>query len=171
MDFLTELKKEEALKICKSLKFVSGGQTGTDIAAIDFAIENDLDWGGWIPKDRRNDESGIPTSYTRFKECEKYNYRKRTKLNVIDSDGTLMILPFDREMGSGSLLTVKYAKQLMKPYLTVNPYDDPSIVTSWIKKNNINVLNVAGARERYTIGIYEATKGFLYKVCCFKKDS
>jgi len=31
-------------------KIISGGQTGVDRAALDFAIDNDIPHGGWIPK-------------------------------------------------------------------------------------------------------------------------
>ncbi|NQT56062.1 MAG: hypothetical protein HQ551_07520 [Desulfobacteraceae bacterium] len=33
-------------------KVISGGQTGADRAALDFAIEFDIPHGGWIPKGR-----------------------------------------------------------------------------------------------------------------------
>jgi len=31
-------------------KIISGGQTGADQAALDFAIENNIPHGGWIPR-------------------------------------------------------------------------------------------------------------------------
>lgn len=34
------------------IKIISGGQTGVDRAALDFAIENNLPYGGWCPKHR-----------------------------------------------------------------------------------------------------------------------
>jgi hypothetical protein len=33
-------------------KIVSGGQTGADRAALDWAIENGIPHGGWCPKGR-----------------------------------------------------------------------------------------------------------------------
>lgn len=34
-------------------KIVSGGQTGADRAALDFAIEHGIPHGGWCPKGRK----------------------------------------------------------------------------------------------------------------------
>ena len=34
-------------------KIISGGQTGAGRAALDFATENDITHGGWIPKGRK----------------------------------------------------------------------------------------------------------------------
>lgn len=34
-------------------KIVSGGQTGADRAALDFAIKHKIPHGGWAPKGRR----------------------------------------------------------------------------------------------------------------------
>ena len=33
-------------------RIISGGQTGADRAALDFAIKMDLPHGGWVPKGR-----------------------------------------------------------------------------------------------------------------------
>ena len=40
-------------------KLVSGGQTGTDRAALDFAIEHGIPHGGWCPKGRRAEDGPI----------------------------------------------------------------------------------------------------------------
>ena len=44
-------------------KLVSGGQTGVDRAALDFAIEHDIPYGGWVPRNGR--AKPRPTSCTR----------------------------------------------------------------------------------------------------------
>lgn len=38
-------------------KIISGGQTGADRAALDFAIDNNISHGGWIPKGRKTETS------------------------------------------------------------------------------------------------------------------
>jgi len=38
-------------------KIVSGGQTGADRAALDFAIRHNMPHGGWVPKGRRASDS------------------------------------------------------------------------------------------------------------------
>ena len=37
-------------------KIISGGQTGADIAALDFAIKHNSPHGGWVPKGRKAEE-------------------------------------------------------------------------------------------------------------------
>lgn len=39
----------------KMIKVVSGFQTGSDLAGIDFGRLNGLDWGGFVPLGRRNE--------------------------------------------------------------------------------------------------------------------
>jgi hypothetical protein len=38
--------------ICMLKKIISGGQTGADSAALDFAIWHEIPHGGWCPKRR-----------------------------------------------------------------------------------------------------------------------
>ena len=42
---------------------VSGGQTGADRAALDFAIEHGIAHGGWCPKGRMAEDGPIHPSY------------------------------------------------------------------------------------------------------------
>ena len=72
-------------------KIVSGGQTGADRAALDVAIEEGILHGGWIPKGRKTETGPLPEKY-QLKEMPTEEYPKRTEQNVIDSDGTLIIL-------------------------------------------------------------------------------
>jgi hypothetical protein len=41
-------------------KIVSGGQTGADRAALDWAIFRDITHGGWCPKGRKAEDGPIP---------------------------------------------------------------------------------------------------------------
>lgn len=47
----------------QDLKIVSGGQTGADRAALDFAIEHGIPHGGWCPKGRRAEDGPIDAKY------------------------------------------------------------------------------------------------------------
>jgi len=42
---------------------VSGGQTGADRAALDWAIQNQIPHGGWCAKGRRAEDGRIPARY------------------------------------------------------------------------------------------------------------
>jgi hypothetical protein len=66
---------------------VSGGQTGADRAALDFAIEHGIQHGGWCPKGRRAEDGTIDARY-QLKERPGTEYDQRTEWNARDSDGT-----------------------------------------------------------------------------------
>ena len=88
-------------------KIISGGQTGADRAAIDLAIKLNIPHGGWIPKGRKTESGPLPLEY-RLKEMNTSDYPSRTKLNIIDSHGTVI---FSRgRLTGGSALTRVFAK-------------------------------------------------------------
>lgn len=47
----------------QDLKIVSGGQTGADRAALDFAIEHGIPHGGWCPHGRKAEGGTINPRY------------------------------------------------------------------------------------------------------------
>ena len=40
-------------------RIISGGQTGADRAALDFAIKHNVPHGGWIPKGRKTEDGTL----------------------------------------------------------------------------------------------------------------
>jgi ADP-ribosylglycohydrolase len=44
-------------------KIVSGGQTGADRAALDWAIKRGIPHGGWCPKGRKSEDGPIDVRY------------------------------------------------------------------------------------------------------------
>ena len=144
-------------------KIVSGGQTGVDRAALDVALELGIPCGGWCPRGRKAEDGRIPESYP-LQEASSPDYPLRTRLNVEDSDGTLVIT--NGSPRGGTALTLKLAKQLSKPFLLADlaRRPDPSEVQQWIQKNQIRILNVAGPREGESAGIFEKASAFLLEV-------
>lgn len=71
-------------------KLISGGQTGVDRAALDVGLALGLPVGGWCPKGQRAEDSKIPDCYP-LVEIPERNYRTRTRRNVEDADGTLIL--------------------------------------------------------------------------------
>ncbi|MFJ1268173.1 putative molybdenum carrier protein [Legionella lytica] len=147
-------------------KIVSGGQTGVDRAALDVAYNSHLVFGGWCPKGRIDELGIIPNKYGQLVEhqidisTDKENYDARTKLNIRDSDGTLIILPtlpLPEKIKDGTLLTIKSVASQKKPYLIIN-------LSFSIEENKIHILNIAGPRESSCEGIYEASYAFLSKL-------
>jgi hypothetical protein len=144
-------------------KIVSGGQTGADRAALDWAIARGLPHGGWCPKDRRAEDGPLAACY-RLEETPSRRYAERTRLNVRDSDGTLIVTL--GPLGGGSLLTQQIARALAKPCLTV-PLDEgvrPPLladIRAWLGAHRIRRLNVAGPRESKCPGIGRVTRELL----------
>jgi hypothetical protein len=140
-------------------KIISGAQTGADRAALDVARRLDIPHGGWIPKGRLAEDGPISKKYN-LQEMPTASYPKRTEQNVIDSDGTL-ILSHD-ELTGGSLYSEKCAEKHNHPCLHVDlnklPADEAvPLIVSWIFRENIEVLNVAGSRASKDPKIYEKT--------------
>ena len=137
------------------LKIVSGGQTGVDRAALDVGLALGLPVGGWCPRGRRAEDGVIPDRYP-LTETPEADYDTRTRRNVEDSDGTLIL-----NLGTldgGTALTVKLARQMGKPCLMVALEDgiEPTAFQEWLDAHPIAVLNVAGPRESKRPGVYAA---------------
>jgi hypothetical protein len=143
-------------------KIISGGQTGVDRAALDVAMELGIPCGGWCPKGRRAEDGRIPDRYP-LQEASSPDYPVRTRLNVEDSDGTLILTSGSPK--GGTALTLKLARQLHKPFFLVDLARDaaPSSLRPWLQENHIGVLNTAGPREGESSGIYEQASAFLRK--------
>jgi hypothetical protein len=73
-------------------KIVSGGQTGVDGAALDFAIARGIAHGGFCPKGRRSENGRIADIYN-LTECSSPAYVMRTALKC----STPMALPLSRK--------------------------------------------------------------------------
>jgi hypothetical protein len=141
-------------------KIVSGGQTGADQAALDAALELGLPHGGWIPKGRKTESGPLPVKY-QLQEMDSGRYSKRTRQNVIDSDGTVIF--YMEKLTGGSKYTVKMAVKHKRPHLRIDlnalpAFQAVSLIHSWVFKNNIGVLNVAGPRARKNPRVYVAVK-------------
>ena len=143
----------------------SGGQTGVDRAALDVALARGLPCGGWCPRGRRAEDGPIPARYP-LQETESGRYAERTRLNVRDTDGTLILTRGAPE--GGTKLTVSYAREAARPHLIVDlaaPAFDRATalddVRRWLVGGEIAVLNVAGPRESKAPGIHRAAMDFL----------
>lgn len=144
------------------IEVVSGGQTGVDQAGLKIAKEMGFTVGGWCPKGG-HDEMGfcVLETYPELKQASTPNPDERTKLNIDHSDGTLIIvpqMPLPDKIKDGTRLTIDYAEEQRKPVLIINlSQKDEAIdrILSWIDKNNIRILNIAGPRESNWPGIHD----------------
>jgi hypothetical protein len=138
-------------------KIVSGGQTGVDRGALDASLEAGLNCGGWCPRGRKAEDGAIPARYP-VVEMQSRAYRDRTKQNVADADGTLIV--FFGSLSGGTLETLRIAEALGKPVLTLDcsakSLADAAVeAAAFVRLNAIETLNVAGPRESTQPGAAE----------------
>jgi hypothetical protein len=141
-------------------KIISGGQTGVDRAALDLALELNLPCGGWCPRGRKAEDGPIPPRYP-LTETASDAYPERTRKNVRDSEGTLVLTRGAPDRGTA--LTIALAERLHRPYLVLDLSEPPDgeTVRTWAVAHQVQVLNVAGPRESSKPGIYEQARLFL----------
>jgi hypothetical protein len=141
-------------------RIVSGGQSGVDRAALDVALERGIPCGGWCPKGRLAEDGPINAKYP-VCETPSAMYAERTRWNVRDSDGTLVLTwgpPTD-----GTAFTVEFSAELGKPCLVVDLAEEAGVTEAiaWIEANAIGTLNVAGPRASKFFLIYDEATAFL----------
>ncbi len=135
-------------------KIVSGGQTGADWAALDWAIAQSVPHGGWCPLGRLA-EDGVIDPRFQLKEAPSPSYPVRTRWNVRDSDATLLFT-LAAEPTGGSLLTWNEAAALGKPRLHLSAtIDEPhaDILLRFLQTYRVAELNIAGPRASTEPGI------------------
>lgn len=142
---------------------ISGGQTGVDRAALDVAITHGCKHGGWCPAGRKAEDGVIPLRY-QLTETESSGYRQRTKRNVLESDGTLILNV--GALDGGTLETHRIAERAGKPVhlvaLDAAAWEEAIAATrEWLRLHRIRVLNVAGPKESKRPGIHAQARAFL----------
>ncbi len=145
-------------------RIVSGGQTGADRAALDFALANGIPIGGWVPRGRLGEDGPIPERYAGLHETDSPDPAIRTALNVRDSDATLILS--HGSLTGGSLLTLQEATRAGKPVLHLDlgrhsPACAGEDLRRWLAATRPRVLNVAGPRASVDPRIAVATKAVL----------
>lgn len=144
-------------------RLLSGGQTGADRAALDWAIARGIAHGGWCPRGRRAEDGPIAPRYALI-ETPSRDYEQRTRWNVRDSDGTLVISRGNTLTG-GSAYTARCAERLGQPCLHVRPgADDPQAIRAFLERHRIRTLNVAGPRASTEPQIYDYVTEVLERV-------
>ena len=139
-------------------KIISGGQTGADRGALEASKLLKIKTGGWAPRNYRTERcDDLSLKEFGLFETEATNYQVRTKMNVMESDGTVW---FGNPNSPGGKLTLSTAKELNKPYLILEK-STKGLLVPWINQNKIKILNCAGNRESKNPGIQERVKNFL----------
>ncbi|MBU0506879.1 MAG: putative molybdenum carrier protein [bacterium] len=144
-----------------NLIIISGGQTGADRAALDFAIEYGFLHAGWCPKSRLAEDGPLEEIY-KLNETPSKRYEQRTEWNVKDSDGTV-IFNLTKILTGGTLFTKLCAERKNKPYLVLSKetcQEPAQDLLAFIKEHKIQKINIAGPRGSKEPTIYD----FVYNV-------
>ncbi len=147
---------------------VSGGWPGADSAALDAAIKLGIFYSGWIPKDENPTDKKAPGKY-QLHEMATTRLVDAVEKNILESDASLIIshgTPTGR-----SALTRKLAMRSGRRWMfidldTTHAIQAISIVSSWIRLYDIDVLNVTGPSVSKDPDIYHATMNLLVKALC-----
>jgi hypothetical protein len=144
-------------------KIISGGQTGADQGGLHAALETGVKTGGTAPKGFQT-SAGPAYLLAAFGLKDSGTLQTRTKQNIKDSDGTVILTVSARS--PGSVLTRRLCSELNKPYLDLDIAEVYAALggTGWvpglsihelgrtlsefIQTHQISTLNVAGNREK-----------------------
>jgi hypothetical protein len=154
-----------------AITIVSGGQTGADRAALDFAIEHGVAHGGWCPRGRLAEDGPIDARY-QLQETPSRRYSQRTEWNVRDSDATV-VFTISPTVSGGTALTVDLAMRLGKPRLHLSRDTGPGIMDSasqlreFLAAHAIQRLNIAGPRASQEPEIAAFVRGVLDRALAF----
>jgi hypothetical protein len=119
---------------------------------------------------RRAEDGTIPDEYMEFlEECDSRDYRVRTRLNVQNSDTTVLI--YRPPIRGGTLFTQQRCLEYDVPFLPL-PIDfgsGPKLLRLWINavflrsKRKRVTINFAGPRESNHPGIQEETAELVWE--------
>ncbi len=142
------------------LRIISGAQTGVDRAALDVAMENNEQCGGWCPLGRKAEDGIIPDQYP-VKELQGKGYRQRTRKNVQASDGTVII--YFGTLRGGTEQTLRFCMDEHKPYLLIDgqeikPGRAAERIHAFLAGLDGDTLNFAGPRASSNGKAYEYTQ-------------
>ncbi|OAH99736.1 hypothetical protein A1353_20180 [Methylomonas methanica] len=145
------MNESEIYILPPDFKIVSGGQTGADQAGLDWAINHEVNHGGWCPKGRRSEDGPIDSIYE-LTETPSSKYLERTEWNVRDSDATV-IFTMDEKLDGGSKKTAEFAQKLGKPVIHMRPRVHPKCLAKFLSRYQVKTLNIAGKRETSAPGV------------------
>ena len=147
----------------KIIRIRTGGQTGVDRAAMDFAREHDIPLCGWCPKNGWAEDydvaPGLLMDYPELTETPSEGTEQRTKWNMRDCDAILTILPEGTCDSPGTETGLQEGEALGKPMFTAEGLKDVPAAISWIRTlPEETELCIGGPRASEWPEAYEAAR-------------
>jgi hypothetical protein len=148
-------------------RIISGGQCGADQGGLDAAIALGIEHGGWCPKGRRAENGRIPKRY-QLEETPSNHYPMRTRMNVQNSDGTVIFT--DGPMTRGSALTLRetvtFDRAVKHINLEIGLDRAAEALREWLGDceqfgTPVRTLNVAGSRQSKSPGIQQRVRSVI----------
>lgn len=134
--------------MANDLKISSGGQTGVDRAALEWALAKRVPHGGWCPRGCRAEDGPIPRRF-KLRETASDLYIVRTRRNVLACDGTV-IFTRRKRLSGGTAATARFARTARKPLLCLVSSMQVRLAAAKLRaflvRHRITKLNVAGPR-------------------------
>lgn len=143
-------------------RVITGGQTGVDRAALDAALAQGIDCGGYCPRGRRAEDGRIADAYP-LTELPSPAYAARTRANVACADGTLILTI--GPLTGGTALTARAARANHRPCCVIDLARSTDVrrAHEWLVTSGVRVLNIAGPRESRLPGVYRQARRFLQR--------
>lgn len=147
----------------------TGGQSGVDRAAMDFARERGIPLCGWCPKngwaEDYPDPPGLLADYPELTETSSEDTSRRTKWNMRDCDAILTIIPLSSEQSKGTDIGLEEGKRLNKPMFTACRIDDVPDILRWLNDLPDGIeLCIGGPRASECPEAYSLTKAILDRI-------
>lgn len=140
-------------------KIISSGYTGAERAALDVAIKLDIPHGGWISRERSSFDPIIVKKY-QLQEMSTAGTMDLAEKNVLESDAILIIS--NGELTGHAEVSRKFALISRRHLLHMDLYTTPalqavSIISSWLRLNQVEILYVTGPEAIKDPVIYDDT--------------
>jgi len=148
-------------------KIISGGQTGADRGALDFALLADISHTGYVPKGRRAEDGRVPDRYEMI-EMATSDYRPRTAANIKAADMTVIFMDGKVTSSRGTAMTLGVARKFKKPHVVLHIdkgiHENAKELRTALLMYKPKSINVAGHRESHSPGLQSYVKLVLFEV-------
>jgi hypothetical protein len=155
------------------VKIVTGGQTGVDRAALDVAVANGIDYGGWCPRGGWAEDfpepPGVRANFPLLRETPLADPAQRTAWNIRDSDAVLILVgDAGTHVSAGTMLARQLAEGQGKPTLVIDLSEADAVAGAceWLETQRARFgaglrFGIGGPRASEASGIYERARAFL----------